>query len=86
MNRFRFLVAGVTLVTTFILFSCRSDDEALVPSEETVVITPSDEVDGANDSVPIVGFFLLNEANMGSNKASIDYFDYIKHLSQKHLS
>ena len=64
MNRFRFLVAGVTLVTTFILFSCRSDDEALVPSEETVVITPSDEVDGANDSVPIVGFFLLNEANM----------------------
>ena len=85
MNRFRFLVAGVALVTTFILFSCRSDDEALVPSEETVVITPSDEVGGASDSVPIVGFFLLNEANMGSNKASIDYFDYIKGTYHKNI-
>lgn len=65
MNRFRFLVAGVTLVTTFILFSCRSDDEALVPSEETVVITPSDEVDGANDSVPIRRFFSVERGQYG---------------------
>ena len=25
---------------------------------------------------PVKGFFLLNEGNMGSNKASLDYFDY----------
>ena len=25
---------------------------------------------------PIKGFFLLNEANMGSNKSTLDYYDY----------
>ncbi|MBL7735349.1 MAG: YncE family protein [Chitinophagaceae bacterium] len=47
--------------------SCRKD-ETIVPSTTTPVAP------GA--SGPIKGFFLLNEANMGSNKASLDYFDY----------
>lgn len=51
-----------------IFSSCRGDDEEITPSKPTEV-TPGE--DG-----PVKGFFLLNEANMGSNKASIDYFDY----------
>lgn len=34
-------------------------------------VTPGVQVTG-----PVKGFFLLNEGNMGSNKASLDYFDY----------
>ena len=34
-------------------------------------MNPWDKVSGE-----IKGFFLLNEGNMGSNKASLDYYDY----------
>ena len=50
------------------LSSCRTGDVP-VPSTGTVVGTGSDAGD-------IKGFFLLNEGNMGSNKASLDYYDY----------
>src|SRR5260370_476704 len=48
--------------------ACRKGDDPAVPPTVTPVAP------GA--SGPIKGFFLLNEANMGSNKASLDYFDY----------
>ena len=54
------VVAGV--------LSCRSDDEPIIPP----TVTPVAPGEGGE----IKGFFLLNEANMGSNKASLDYFDY----------
>ena len=47
--------------------ACRKDDVAVAPT-----VTPV----APGESGPIKGFFLLNEANMGSNKASLDYFDY----------
>ncbi|MBL1222051.1 YncE family protein [Chryseobacterium sp. L7] len=53
--------------TIFFLFSCRTDDY-VVPSEK-------DEVSTGEDT-PIKGFYLLNEGNMGSNKCTLDYFDY----------
>ncbi|TKG90143.1 YncE family protein [Puteibacter caeruleilacunae] len=56
------LIAGMFLV------SCREEDEIIRPTE-TDITTPE-------DSGPIKGFFLLNEGNMGSNKATLDYFDY----------
>lgn len=49
------------------LFSCRTDDY-VIPSEK-------DEV-GAGEDTAIKGFYLLNEGNMGSNKCTLDYFDY----------
>ncbi len=60
-----------------LLSSCRGDDEELIPPTVTPV-TPG-------ESGSVKGFFLLNEANMGSNKASIDYFDsesgtYFQHI------
>lgn len=58
------------LAGAFLLSSCRNDDEEIISSVITQV-APSDSVSG-----PIKGFFLLNEGNMGSNKATLDYFDY----------
>lgn len=66
------LIACIGLI---LLTSCRSDDEEVLPPEITPV-APKDETtvtDGEDGSIK--GFFLLNEANMGSNKATIDYFD-----------
>lgn len=48
--------------------SCRKEPGVL-PS------TPV-EVGGGETGGSIKGFFLLNEGNMGSNKASMDYYDY----------
>lgn len=69
-------VSGV--VTTFLLFVCMVDnvlsscrrDDFIVPSTSTEVGS------GGSADGPIKGFFLLNEGNMGSNKASLDYYDY----------
>lgn len=57
------------LVAALSAVSCRKDD-TISPSEP-VVVNPWDTVTG-----DIYGFFLLNEGNMGSNKASLDYYDY----------
>ncbi|WP_109700148.1 YncE family protein [Chitinophaga deserti] len=47
--------------------ACRKGDHIVPP-----VVTPVDEA-GENG---YLGFYLLNEGNMGSNKASLDYYDY----------
>lgn len=65
--KIRYIVLVAILLSAFFV-SCRTDDE-IVPSTP-IVITDSVETDS------IVGFYLLNEGNMGSNKATIDYFDY----------
>lgn len=52
-----------------LLPSCRKDD--VFVSSET--ITRGDTV-----LSNIVGFYLLNEGNMGSNKASLDYYDFTR--------
>ncbi|MEG2492640.1 MAG: YncE family protein [Rikenellaceae bacterium] len=57
----------ILFLVTF-LFSCRGED-MIVNSTDTNV-TLGEEVG------EIKGFFLLNEGNMGSNKATLDYFDY----------
>ncbi len=54
-------------IIAIVLNSCRKEDP-IIDTTPTPV-TPGE--DG-----PVKGFFLLNEGNMGSNKASIDYFDY----------
>lgn len=50
------------------LFSCRKEDP-VIPSTD-VPVSPG------GGKGPVKGFFLLNEGNMGSNKASLDYYDY----------
>lgn len=53
--------------------SCR-EDELVVPTEYDIIPeTPS-------ESTGIRGFYLVNEGNMGSNKCTLDYFDYFTGL------
>ena len=59
-----------------ILTSCRGD-EIVVPSEyELLPMEVRPETSFAPDEP--IGMYLLNEGNMGSNKATIDYIDFIK--------
>ncbi len=58
------------------LISCRKT-QMIVPSTNTNV--------GPGESGDIKGFFLLNEGNMGSNKATLDYYDYQTGIYQKNI-
>lgn len=54
----------------FFFTSCRDETEIFTPE---VVVVPSDS------TIPVKtvkGFYLLNEGNMGSNKSTLDYFDF----------
>lgn len=61
----------IPLLLLLLTISCR--DAAFMDD-----ITPSTSTDVTNgrSNTDVKGFYLLNEGNMGSNKASIDYFDY----------
>ena len=52
----------------FLLLSSCRQDVLLWPSEQ--------EQKGIASSDSICGFYLLNEGNMGSNKCTLDYYDY----------
>ncbi len=56
---------------------CRGD-EIVVPSESE----PVGEVRTDSD---VCGFYLLNEGNMGSNKCSLDYYDYTTGLYHRNI-
>ena len=61
-----------------LLTGCRGDDLELVPSTWTQLQAPMPEAS-------VKGFYLLNEGNMGSNKATIDYFDYTTGYYRKNM-
>ncbi len=58
------------------LSACRTI-EPVTPSEPTSV--------GSDDAGDIAGFFLLNEGNMGSNKCTLDYYDYASGIYRKNI-
>ena len=58
------------------LMSCRGDD-IIFPAEYEVLPMESREWSSFAQNEPI-GMYLLNEGNMGSNKATIDYLDFSK--------
>lgn len=62
------LAISLLTVLCTVLSSCRHDEPILPPEEEQ---------HGDTVLTEIVGFYLLNEGNMGSNKASLDYYDYL---------
>jgi DNA-binding beta-propeller fold protein YncE len=59
-----YLLIGVL----FSLISCRTDEYITREETETGLAQP--------ENTAIKGFYLLNEGNMGSNKATLDFFDY----------
>lgn len=66
--RIPLLLLSFLLGAMVLLPSCRGEEEIIRSQEE--------QVGTGTKTGPIQGFFLLNEANMGSNKATLDYYDY----------
>lgn len=59
---------SIILLALLALISCRKDI-VVAPTEQTQITTGS-------DTTTLQGFYLLNEGNMGSNKATLDYYDF----------
>ena len=55
------------LLTTSLLTGCREEAEIYIPDQVSVAIPQYHSIQG---------FYLLNEGNMGSNKSTLDYYDY----------
>ncbi len=66
-NLLKYLWLATFVMMTLMLGSCREEDIIFIP-EEVEISTP--------EYTSIDGFYLLNEGNMGSNKATLDYYDY----------
>lgn len=64
------------LLPVLSLSGCRTI-EPVTPSQNTEV--------GGGDAGEIAGFFLLNEGNMGSNKCTLDYYDYASGIYIKNI-
>lgn len=63
----------IFLPLLFCTTGCR-DDELVVPTEYDIIPETPDR------STSVRGFYLVNEGNMGSNKCTLDYFDYFTGL------
>ncbi len=72
------LLVTLTVISCFLLSSCRGDDEVLVPSTWKQVTSP-------NSQTGVIGMYLLNEGNMGSNKCTLDYLDYTTGYYRKNI-
>ncbi len=61
----RYLLYILTLVT--LLLACRTDDIIIYAEEE--------DIDKPTVQSEVIGMYVLNEGNMGSNKCTLDYLD-----------
>ena len=68
------LLLCMVVSVAWLLTSCRGD-EIIFPAEYEVLPMESRELSSFASNEPI-GMYLLNEGNMGSNKATIDYLDF----------
>ena len=67
--RNRYFIYISFIITTLVFASCRGD--------EVIILSESEGIEGAKDvNANPYGFYLLNEGNMGSNKASLDFMDF----------
>lgn len=71
--RMKSITYTITLSMTLFLSGCRHD-ELVVPTEYDIIN------DVPDPDTSIRGFYLVNEGNMGSNKCTLDYFDYFTGL------
>ncbi|MBS0031577.1 YncE family protein [Chitinophaga sp. 22321] len=66
------------IAATGLIFSGCRKNETIVPPVLTPVTNPE-------PGAPYAGLYMLNEGNMGSNKASLDYFDYTTGIYHKNI-
>ena len=75
----------LVLSSLLLLVACREDVPVFTPEEESTgdstQIIPADTV----QQEQIVGFYLLNEGNMGSNKSTLDYYDYATAVYRRNI-
>ena len=71
---YHILSLAYPLIVALLLTGCRGE-EIVVPSEYELLPIPVRTESSFAPDEPI-GMYLLNEGNMGSNKASIDYVDF----------
>lgn len=64
------------VLATVLLTGCREETEIFIPDEVSVSIPQYNDIQG---------FYLLNEGNMGSNKATLDYYDYSTGTYQRNI-
>lgn len=67
----------VLMILLILVFSCRGDEYIFVYSEEETLAPP--------ENTAIKGFYLLNEGNMGTNKATLDFFDYTTGIYHRNI-
>lgn len=72
MRHFIILILSI-LPLLMVITGCR-EDELVVPTEYDII----PEITSPDTSIR--GFYLVNEGNMGSNKCTLDYFDYFTGL------
>lgn len=73
------LIYIFTLVLPGLLLQGCREDELVVPTEYDIVDETPDPYS------KIRGFYLVNEGNMGSNKCTLDYFDYVTGLYARNI-
>ena len=67
--RCRYAIYLLFITITLLFVSCRE--------EEVIILSESESIEQAKDAnANPYGFYLLNEGNMGSNKASLDFMDF----------
>lgn len=67
----------VLMILLILVFSCRGDEYIFVYSEEETLAPP--------ENTAIKGFYLLNEGNMGTNKATLDFFEYTTGIYHRNI-
>ena len=76
MNKQKYILC--ILIYSIISTGCR-EDELVVPTEYDVI------GDFSNSESRTRGFYLVNEGNMGSNKCTLDYYDYVTGLYARNI-
>lgn len=71
MNKIQFFLIFLPLL--LVATGCR-EDELVVPTEYDIII------DFPRSDSKVRGFYIVNEGNMGSNKCTLDYYDYFTGL------
>lgn len=73
-----YVILSLFAAMLLVVSSCR-EDELVVPTEYEII--PESPAEGTK----VRGLYLLNEGNMGSNKCTLDYFDYFTGLYSRNL-
>lgn len=76
MKRTDISLACLLLMLLILPSACRNDDIIFIPEQIPVSNPEYSDLDG---------FYLLNEGNMGSNKASLDYYDFSSGIYSRNI-